>query len=93
MAKRTYKHRNMVTRTIKETWADVVYYDTEEHKTLENRVNVDGVRNMASFMKRFGELYPKLRLCEVNNLETVAVLYGVPVYKFMAVAEVIERSD
>ena len=90
MAKRTYKHRNMVTRTIKETWADVVYYDTEEHKTHENRVNVDGVRNMAAFMKRFGELYPTLRLCEVNNLETVAVLYGVPVDKFMEVAEVIE---
>lgn len=90
MAKRTYKHRNMVTRTIKETWADVVYYDTEEHKMHEERVNVDGVRNIASFMKRFCELYPTLRLCEVKNLETVAVLYGVPVDKFMEVAEVIE---
>lgn len=90
MAKRTYKHRNMVTRTIKETQADVVYYDTEEHKTLENRVCVDGARNMASFMKRFTELYPTLRLCEVSNLETVAVLYGAPVDKFMEVAEVIE---
>lgn len=90
MAKRTYKHRNMVTRTLKETRADVVYYDTEEHKTLEERVCVDGARNMASFMKRFIELYPTLRLCEVNNLEIVAVLYGVPVDKFMEVAEVIE---
>ena len=90
MAKRTYKHRNMVTRTIKETWADVVYYDTEEHKTHEDRISVDRARNMAGFMKRFGEMYPSLRLCEVKNLETVAVLYGVPVDKFMEVAEVIE---
>lgn len=90
MAKRTYKHRNMVTRTIKETWADVVYYDTEEHKTLKDRISVDGARNMEKFMKRFVEMYPSLRLCEVNNLETVAVLYGVPVDKFMEVAEVIE---
>ena len=90
MAKRTYKHRNMVTRTIKETWADVVYYDTEEHKTHKDHICVDGARNMVSFMKRFVELYPTLRLCEVNNLETVAVLYGVPVDKFMEVAEVIE---
>lgn len=90
MAKRTYKHRNMVTRTIKETCADVAYYDTEEHKLREERVRVDGARNKASFMKRFVELYPALRLCEVNNLETVAVLYGVPVDKFMEVAEVIE---
>lgn len=90
MAKRTYKHRNMVTRTLKETYADVVYYDTEEHKMHKDRISVDGARNMASFMKRFGELYPSLRLCEVNNLETVAVLYGVPVDKFMEVAEVIE---
>ena len=90
MAKRTYKHRNMVTRTLKETWADVAYYDTEEHKMHEERACVDGARNMAGFMKRFGELYPTLRLCEVNNLETVAVLYGVPVDKFMEVAEVIE---
>ena len=90
MAKRTYKHRNMVTRTIKETWADVIYYDTEEHKTYVNRVRVDGVRNMASFMKRFNQLYPTLRLCEASNLETVAVLYAVPVEKFMEVAKVIE---
>lgn len=90
MAKRTYKHRNMVTRTLKETYADVVYYDTEEHETHKDRISVDGARNMASFMKRFGELYSTLRLCEVSNLETVAVLYGVPVDKFMEVAEVIE---
>lgn len=90
MAKRTYKHRNMVTRTIKETWADVAFYDTEDHEMHKDRISVDGTRNMASFMKRFNELYPTLRLCEVNNLETVAVLYGVPVDKFMEVAEVIE---
>lgn len=90
MAKRTYKHRNMVTRTLKETYADVVYYDTEEHEMHKDRINVDGKQNMASFMKRFGELYPTLRLCEVSNLETVSVLYGVPVEKFMEVAEVIE---
>lgn len=90
MAKRTYKHRNMVTRTIKETWADVAYYDTEDHELHENRVCVDGARDMTSFMKRFTELYPTLRLCEVNNLETVAPLYGVPVDKFMEIAEVIE---
>ena len=90
MAKRTYKHRNMVTRTLKETYADVVYYDTEDHTTHKDRMSVEGARNMASFMKRFVELYPTLRLCEVNNLETVAVLYGVPVDKFMEVAEVIE---
>lgn len=90
MAKRTYKHRNMVTRTIKETWADVAYYDTEEHKLHEERARVDGARNMASFMKRFHELHPALRLCEVNNLETIEVLYGVPVDMFMGVAEVIK---
>ena len=90
MAKRTYKHRNMVTRTLKETYADVVYYDTEEHEMHKDRISVDGARNMEGFMKRFGEMYPTLRLCEVNNLEIVAVLYGVPVDKFMEVAEVIE---
>ena len=90
MAKRTYKHRNMVTRTLKETYADVVYYDTVEHKTHKDRLSVDGARNMAGFMKRFNEMYTTYRLCEVSNLETVAVLYGVPVYKFMEVAEVIE---
>lgn len=90
MAKRTYKHRNMVTRTLKQTWADVVYYDTEEHKTHKNHINVDGARNMASYMKRFNELYPTWRLCEVSNLETASVLYGVPVDKFMEVAEMIE---
>ena len=68
----------------------MAFYDTEEHKLHEERARVDGARNMASFMKRFHELYPALRLCEVNNLETVAVLYGVPVDKFMEVAEVIE---
>lgn len=90
MAKRTYKHRNMVTRTIKETWADVAYYDTEDHKLHESRARADGARNMASYMKRITELNPTWRLCEVSNLETVAVLYGVPVDKFMEVAEVIE---
>jgi hypothetical protein len=54
------------------------------------RARVDGARNMASYMKRLIELNPTWRLCEVNNLETVAVLYGVPVDKFMEVAEVIE---
>jgi hypothetical protein len=80
----------MVTRTLKETWADVAYYDTDEHKLHEMRARVDGARNMASYMKRLIELNPTWRLCEVNNLETVAVLYGVPVDKFMEVAEVIE---
>lgn len=90
MAKRTYKHRNMVTRTLKETWADVVYYDTEERVMHESRARVDGARNIASYMKRIVELNPAWRLCEVNNLETVAVLYGVPVDKFMEIAEEIK---
>ena len=90
MAKRTYKHRNMVTRTLKETWADVVYYDTEDHEMHKCRARADGTRNMASYMKRIVELNPTWRLCEVNNLETVAVLYGAPIDKFMEIAEVIE---
>lgn len=90
MAKRTYKHRNMVTRTLKETYADVVYYDTEERKMHESRERVDGARNEASYMKRLVELHPNWRLCEVNNLDIVAALYGVPVDKFMEIAEEIK---
>lgn len=89
MAKRQYKHRYMITRTLSTTSADITYYDASEKVNKTQRVTLSGRYTETQFIKHAAEICGG-RVLEIENKVTETKLYALSVEEFLAHATVID---
>lgn len=80
MATRKYAHRGLVTRTMATTQADVTYYSHETRQTITERMELTGKLSAAQFFK---SVKVNGIILEVENIEVVTRLFGMPPEVFM----------
>lgn len=80
MATRKYAHRGLVTRTMATTQADVTYYSHETRQNTTERIELVGRLSRAQFFK---SVKVNGIILEVENIEVVTRLYGMPPEVFM----------
>ena len=80
MATRKYAHRGLVTRTMATTQADVTYYSHETRQNITERMELVGRLSRAQFFKSV-KVNGIIR--EVENVEVVTRLFGMPPEVFM----------
>lgn len=83
MAKRQFKHRYMITRTLSTTSADITYFDQTARENKQMRVSVSGRYTGQQFMKKAAEICGGMVLM-VENMETETKLYAISVDDFLA---------
>lgn len=83
MAKRQFKHRYMITRTLSITSADITYFDQTARENKQMRVSVNARYTEQQFMKKAAEICGGMVLM-VENMETETKLYAISVDDFLA---------
>lgn len=80
MATRKYAHRGLVTRTMATTQADVTYYSHETRQVTTERMELTGKLTKDQFFK---SVKVNGIILEVENVEVVTRLFGMPPEVFM----------
>lgn len=89
MAKRQYKHRYMITRTLSTTSADIAFYDASEKIIKTQHVILSGRYTETQFIKHAAAICGG-NVLEISNKVTETKLYALSVEEFLAHATVIE---
>lgn len=89
MAKRKYKHRHLITRTISTTSGDVLFFDSNNKETRTERMTVNGKMDAEKFFKT---VKPDGIVLMVENVETESKLYGMTLETFIENADEITKD-
>lgn len=89
MAKRLFKHRYMITRTLSTTSADITYFDESARENKTMRVTLSGRYSDTQFVKHAREICGGMVLM-VENKTTETKLYAISIEDFLKHAMVIE---
>lgn len=86
MAKRRYEHRTMITRTLKTTSADILYFDRIERENRTQHIAFNGKLTLQQYLKKCAEKVDGIVLT-VDNLRTDSRLYACTVEEYLSVAK------
>lgn len=86
MAKRRYEHRTMITRTLKTTSADILYFDRVERENRTQQITFNGKLDLKQFLRKCSEKVDGIVLA-VDNLKTDSRLYACTVEEYLSVAK------
>lgn len=92
VAKRTYEHRHLITRTVTKTMATVTYFDGEARELKTAEVSLHGKVKEDAFMKKaYSQIEGKdIKICMISDLKTTERLYGATLEDFLSVAQEIK---